>query len=270
MIWQIRIVLWKEWKELLRGTLRALPGLPPATSLVLAPLAVGVLAAWRYPGAVGVAGPYIAAGFATLVMTGALADLFAGERERRTLEFLLSTPLSELSIFLGKVAFVVLQACYLAAATAIAGWATLALFGPGLTAIRVQTLREGAALILWLFATTAIAMLGALLSLVCQTVSRAHMALSVALAGPLLLALLLVMPPGLTDAAPATRTLPSRPALVGVIEWMRTDLDNGDRFFLAACVLVLLNGALLAIAIVMFRRERFAVQSQRPRSVLLR
>ncbi|WP_250123656.1 ABC transporter permease subunit [Chroococcidiopsis sp. CCMEE 29] len=106
MITDICTVLWKEWRELLfqRGSLRSIMlSLLPSVVLfgVLLPSQVGhfwvesplLLGLWGW--------------LPTLPVTAVIADAFAGERERHTLETLLASPLSEQAILFGKVGAVV-------------------------------------------------------------------------------------------------------------------------------------------------------------------
>jgi ABC-2 type transport system permease protein len=64
----------------------------------------------------------------TLAATMA-ADAFAGESERGTLETLLSTPLSDQSIFVGKTAAAVFFVVFISLCSILAGYATAAISG---------------------------------------------------------------------------------------------------------------------------------------------
>lgn len=102
MIADIRTVMWKEFKEIIymrgskRGTLLAM--FVPAFVLgVLFPLQLGSL--WietPFSLITWIIVPFI-------LISSIIADSFAGERERHTLETLLSTRLSEKAILLGKI-----------------------------------------------------------------------------------------------------------------------------------------------------------------------
>ena len=106
MISDIYSVIWKEWRELLfqRGSLRA-------TLLSVVPLLLifGLFLPSQV-GSVWVETPLTIMFWGwlpTLPVMALIADAFAGERERHTLETLLASPLSELAILLGKVITVV-------------------------------------------------------------------------------------------------------------------------------------------------------------------
>jgi len=54
--------------------------------------------------------PFLLLGFAWFFLTAGTVEAFVSERERRTLELLLSAPISKSSVALGKIGFVLLQA----------------------------------------------------------------------------------------------------------------------------------------------------------------
>ncbi len=106
MIADIWTVIWKEWRELLLlygskgGTISRLLFSGLLLAVVL-PLQTGNL--WvKSPLAIGLSG-WLAVTWVVVIV----ADSFAGERERHTLETLLASPLSDRAILLGKVAAVV-------------------------------------------------------------------------------------------------------------------------------------------------------------------
>lgn len=96
-------VLWKEWKEIVLE--RSASGAGSLRPLIL----VGVLGVGiplrmmpdRFFSATGLLMPVF---FAAVVITAVIADSFAGERERHTLETLLATRLSDRAILFGKIA----------------------------------------------------------------------------------------------------------------------------------------------------------------------
>lgn len=106
MIVDIKTVLWKEWRELLfgRGSRRGMfLSLLPSVLLfgIIMPSQGGRL--WLES--------LLALSFSgwlpLLPVIAVIADAFAGERERHTLETLLASPLSEPAILFGKVGAVV-------------------------------------------------------------------------------------------------------------------------------------------------------------------
>jgi ABC-2 type transport system permease protein len=96
-------VLWKEWKEIVlerspgsAGSYR--PLILIAVFGVFMPLRMGPQ---RFFSVVGLLAPTI---FSAIVIIAVIADSFAGERERHTLETLLASSLSDRSILFGKIA----------------------------------------------------------------------------------------------------------------------------------------------------------------------
>jgi ABC-2 type transport system permease protein len=100
-------MVWKEWKELLlqHGDWRS--GILP---MVVIPLGVlGVLLPWQM-GRAWVDSPLTLAVWAwmpLMLMTSLIADSFAGERERHTLETLLASRLPDRAILFGKICAIV-------------------------------------------------------------------------------------------------------------------------------------------------------------------
>lgn len=99
-------MLWKEWRELLfqRGSLRGI-----MLSLLPSVILFGIILPAQ-SGRVWVESPLLLVLWGWLPMlpvTVVVADAFAGERERHTLETLLASPLSEQAILCGKVGAVV-------------------------------------------------------------------------------------------------------------------------------------------------------------------
>lgn len=103
MIDQIRTVAWKEWKAL--GDQTGIRGVAGMAVLIAMVLLMGVGMPWM-------AGPEFFASPLTLiaypfigssVAANPVIDSFAGEKERRTLETLLASPLDDRAILLGKM-----------------------------------------------------------------------------------------------------------------------------------------------------------------------
>lgn len=106
MIADIGTVIWKEWRELLfgRGSRRGL-----ILSLLPSVLLFGIIMPSQ-GGRLWVESPLalIFSGWLPMLpVIAVVADAFAGERERHTLETLLASPLSERAILFGKVGAVV-------------------------------------------------------------------------------------------------------------------------------------------------------------------
>src|SRR5580692_10611294 len=103
MITDFQTVFWKEWKEIVLE--RSAGGAGSYRPLLLVGI-LGIFLPWRM-------GPerffqasqlLIYSFFAAVAVTAVIADSFAGERERHTLETLLASRLSDRAILFGKVA----------------------------------------------------------------------------------------------------------------------------------------------------------------------
>ena len=107
MITDLLTMMWKEWKEMLlqHGGIRS--GILP---MVIVPLGLlGVMLPWQM-GRAWVESPLSLAVWAwmpLMLMASLIADSFAGERERHTLETLLASRLPHRAILFGKVCAVV-------------------------------------------------------------------------------------------------------------------------------------------------------------------
>ena len=120
MMTDILTVIWKEWRELLfqRGSLKTtiLSWLPLILIFgLLMPIQIGAF--W-------VDSPFTIAYWGwlpTLPVMALIADSFAGERERHTLETLLASPLSEVAILFGKIIAVVTYGLLLTLIVLLAG-----------------------------------------------------------------------------------------------------------------------------------------------------
>jgi ABC-2 type transport system permease protein len=107
MITDLLTMIWKEWKEMLlqQGGIRS--GIMP---MVIAPLGLlGIMLPWQM-GRAWIESPLSLAVWAwmpLMLMASLIADSFAGERERHTLETLLASRLPDWAILFGKVCAVV-------------------------------------------------------------------------------------------------------------------------------------------------------------------
>lgn len=125
MLADLATMIWKEWKELLlsRGGLRG--GLISTIGIPLGML--GVYLPWQN-GPEWVTTPLlpVAWSWLPLLLVGALvADSFAGERERKTLETLLASRLSDRAILFGKIAALVSYGWGLALSSLVIGTLTV-------------------------------------------------------------------------------------------------------------------------------------------------
>ena len=125
MMDDIRTMLWKEWKEffLQRGSSRK----TMLISALLPVILLGIVIPWR-------AGPAYADNMVALIVPALMpllfvlvlvADSFAGERERHTLETLLATRLSDQVILLGKMTLFFTHGQYLSSRWLWACWESI-------------------------------------------------------------------------------------------------------------------------------------------------
>ena len=241
MIGDIWTIMTKEWKELLlqRGNLRGgwlglavmafvfgvyLP-LMSGRGWVESPASLGV---WMW--------------VPLFLVTSVVADSFAGERERHTLETLLASRLSDRAILFGKIA-----------ATVGYGWGlTLGLLVLGLVTINVAHARGEillyplpvglGAVVLTLLAATLVSCIGVLVSLRSSTVRQAAQTMSIAIM------LLLFVPVFGFQALPNEM---KRDLLLGV-----AGVDMLGVVLGLAVVLVALDAVFLAAAVARFQRAR--------------
>jgi ABC-2 type transport system permease protein len=244
VIRDLRTVAWKEWRELLQlgGSVRG-----GRLSLVILLGVFGVFLPLQ-AGAEWVQSPATVFywGWVPLMLVGgAVADSFAGERERHTLETLLASRLPDSAILLGKMAAAVSY-----------GWG-LVLLMLVLSLVTVNlSVRTGSLLMFpWRFAVGAplLALLGAglaatagvLVSLRAATVRQAAQSLNVGI-------LLLIFVPVL-----GIRALPDAWKAQAGAWAMALGVDG--ILWVAAGLLALLDLALLAAAFARFRRARLVL-----------
>ena len=102
MATEFNTVLWKEWKEIVMERSGGAGSYRPLILIAV----LGIFVPFRMPPE-RFFSPFpllIYAFFAAVVVTAVIADSFAGERERHTLETLLATRLSDRAILFGKIA----------------------------------------------------------------------------------------------------------------------------------------------------------------------
>ncbi len=241
MISDIATIMWKEWREffLQRGSARA-----TALNLLLMAVVFGVFLPLQ-SGRAWVESPISLLAWVWLplfLVTSLIADSFAGERERHTLETLLASRLSDRAILFGKVG----------AAIGYALAMTVALLGVALVTVNASTWTGKAllyplttvigALVIGVFGTGLVAGLGVLLSLRAATVRQAAQSLSIGI-------LLLVWMP-IIGAQVLSPQAKQRLALFLV------SLDPFLVGVAAVCVLVVLDIIVLALALARFQRCR--------------
>ncbi|HEV8412216.1 MAG TPA: ABC transporter permease [Bryobacteraceae bacterium] len=175
-------VLWKEWKEIVMersagstGSFR--PLILIAVFGIFVPFRMGPE---RFFSAIGLLAPTF---FSAVVITTVIADSFAGERERHTLETLLASRLSDQSILFGKIAACMAYGWLISVSCILAGVLTV-----NVTNWHGQILifHDAASWLLLLLGPPllggAIATAGVLVSLHATTVRQAQQTLSVGFA----------------------------------------------------------------------------------------
>ena len=189
MIREIRVVMRKELKEMgteggggRRGRLKPLIGV--AVAGVLIPVNLGV----RYvqPDTMLVMGMVLP----VLFILPVVADAFAGERERHTLETLLATRLPDQAILFVKLAAVVAYAFVLSVLALVVGVATVNVAHPEARPLVFPLATLGATLVEVVLVGTLMGGVGLLISLGATTVRQAQQRLSMVLFVPILLPVL--------------------------------------------------------------------------------
>ncbi len=237
-------VAWKEWRELLQlgGSHRG-----GRFSLVMLVLVFGVFLPFQ-SGAEWVESPATVFywGWVPLMLVGgAVADSFAGERERHTLETLLASRLPDRAILLGKMAAAIAYGWGLVLVMLVLSLVTVNLSArTGPLLMFPWRFAVGAPLLAFLGAGLA-ATAGVLVSLRAQTVRQAAQTLNV---GVLLLVFIPVL--GMQALPEAWR------AQIGA--WTMTTGVDG-LLWVSAAVLAALDLAFLAAALARFRRARLVL-----------
>lgn len=170
-------IMWKEWKEMLlqRGQGRSM--------ILNLALVIGVFGVFLplQMGSDWVQAPALIfwAWVPLLLVSSVIADSFAGERERHTLETLLASRLSDRAILLGKVAAAIGYGWGLSMVSVIAGLITVNVTsGQGRLLMYAPEVALGIVLLSFL-ASALVAGLGVLVSLRAATVRQAAQTLSI-------------------------------------------------------------------------------------------
>ena len=120
----VLIVAWKEWRELLRmsGSKRG-----AVLRHIFSVGVIGVIWPWQFglPFVHSALAVVLAALTALIYIAGAAPDAFAGERERHTLETLLSSRLPDHAILLGKITALIQYGCGAALVMLVVGLITV-------------------------------------------------------------------------------------------------------------------------------------------------
>jgi len=243
MMTDIGTVMWKEWKEILSwGGGRGKVGLLIFVGVFGIFLPLQMRRAW-------VESPMVLAYWAWVplfLVTSVIADSFAGERERHTLEALLASRLSDRAILFGKVGAAVGYGAGITWLILLLGLVTANLaHGQGKPLLYPLTVGLGIVGLSLLSAGLA-AGAGVLVSLRAATVRQAQQTLSIAIM------LLLFVPTFGTQALP--------------VEWKARlfetfmAMDITRLVVIAVVILAALNVGLLAAAMTRFRRAQLILQ----------
>jgi ABC-2 type transport system permease protein len=241
MMVDVWTVMRKEWKEILflRGSLRG-----GAIGLLIMLGVFGIVLPLQ-TGRAWVESPMVLVYWVWVplfLVSGVIADSFAGERERHTLEALLSTRLSDRSILFGKIGAAVGYAWGVTLVCLLLGLATVNLaYGRGEWLVYPAEVGWGI-LGLSLLGATLVANAGVLISLRASSVRQAQQTLSIAIM------LLLFVPIFGSQALPAGWRRRIAEAL------MMADVTQA--VLIAVAVLVVLDFGLLIAAMARFKRAR--------------
>jgi ABC-2 type transport system permease protein len=236
---EIMVVIHKELKEIgteggggRRGRLTSLIGLLVAG--VLLPLNFGV----RYvrPDVMPIMGMILPLLFTLPIV----ADSFAGERERHTLETLLATRLPDKAILFGKLGAIVVYAFALTILALVIGLLSVNVAHAEARPLLVVPTLVAAVLVESVLTATLLAGIGLLISLKSATVRQAQQRVSLVLFVPILI-------PAIMNKLPPAISAPFRDLLTsGRLTPMQLGL----------VVLVVLDAAVLYISTLRFRRSR--------------
>lgn len=242
MLDDIGTMIWKEFKEIVQGSSKSRGG---RVTRMLIPIAlVGVFLPLRI-GSAYFTSPAPLMGIAwilPMVGIGLTVDAFAGERERRTLETLLASRLSDEAILLGKLAASVLYAWGLLTAALALAVVTVNLTHPNGTLQFFSPAYGVSLLVFGLLLATFVCNVAVLVSLRASTVRQASQNLAFGMMGVYLAAIV----------GFEALSRPYRLAIMLLLaggNLLRAEL-------VAGALLVTLNLALLGIAKARFQRAR--------------
>lgn len=241
MMSDILTVTWKELKEFLvqRGSVRA-----TFTNVLLMMFVFGVMLPMQ-SGRAWVDSPVSLVAWAWMplfLVTGMIADSFAGERERHTLETLLASRLSDRVILLGKMLAGVAYSLAMTVLLLVVGLITVNVSNWTGTLVMYPAATIVGFLIFGVLGATLVAGIGVLVSLRAATVRQAAQSLSI---GILMLVWIPILGITILPASAKDRFMPSLLAM-----------DAGVVALAALLVLAVLDAAVIALALARFQRNR--------------
>lgn len=244
MIRDILTVAWKEWLEFRDQLLRLRRGGLSALIVVLmlgifTPIQMGPL--WLTSPLMLAYWPLLSSGMVSTL----IADAFAGERERHTLETLLSTRLSDTAILLGKVLAAIMYGLLFTVANIIVGIVVLSIAHAGEGVQTPPATHLGFMLLLVTLACSTLAGVGVFISLKAATVRQAQQTLGIVMMvlfiGPVLFFQFL-------DAE-------ARLSLAGKL----TTMGTGRMVAWASTVLIVASVILITLALLRFKRGKLTL-----------
>ena len=240
MLHDVRTVIWKEAKEIFgqRGRFKG------GKAGLLVFLAVFGIVMPLQNGPDWVRSPLVMIYWAWvpfLLASGVVADSFAGERERHTLETLLASRLPDRAILAGKIGAAVLYAWGLTLVCVLAGAVAISIVhGKGRILFYAAPVAAGIFSLTFLVALLASG-LGVLVSLKAATVRQAQQTFSIAF-------LLMFIPLFVLPMLPA----PVKAKLLAAV----SGLDATMAAFIVVALLAAADAAILLVADARFRRNR--------------
>lgn len=245
MLTDISIMIWKEWKEFMRfqgGSRSGMTGL----LIMIAIFGIVMPAQWGPMWVESAASLSLWTVIPLMLIGTIVADSFAGERERHTLESLLASRLPDQAILLGKIGAVVSYVWLVTQVVFIAALIPVNIFhGKGKFLIYKPEVAMSGLVLSFLLAAL-MSNIGVLVSLRAATVKQAQqtLALSVFIFA---YAIPMVGIYGLRFVPEETRHVLLQPILTG---------DIGSIVLAASAFLILLNVGLFAITKARFQRTR--------------
>jgi ABC-2 type transport system permease protein len=244
MISDVYTVAWKEWLEFRDQLLRLRRGGLSALIVLLmlgiiTPLQMGPL--WLTSPLMLAYWPLLSSGMVSTL----IADAFAGERERHTLETLLASRLPDTSILLGKIIAAILYGLVFTFANIVVGVITLSIrhFGEGIQA--PPALHLAYMLTLVTLACSTLAGVGVFISLKAATVRQAQQTLGIIM-------MVLFIGPVLFVQFLDTEGKVSLAARL-------TSMGTGRMVAWASVVLAAVSGILIALAMARFKRGKLTL-----------
>jgi ABC-2 type transport system permease protein len=244
MLRDISTIMWKEWKELLTGR-----GIRGGWLNLLIMLGVfGIFLPYQF-GRAWVTSPLSLAIWLwvpSFLVLQVIADAFAGERERHTLETLLASRLSDRAILLGKIAAAMTYGCGLSIVSLALGLVTINL-AFGQARLILYPLETGLGILAFTVLSGGLtATLGVLVSLWAATVRQAYQVMSIAI--------MVILFGGIYGLQGIAKALPPAQR-EQMAEWF-AQAHLGQVILLGSVALAMITFVFLAAALARFQRAK--------------